>query len=54
MTGLMIIVGVAVFEAKKAHYPFSSCVGCMAGLVAILGGIFGILELVGVSPPPVK
>jgi hypothetical protein len=52
--GVCIVIGIAIFEASVGYAPFSSSVACMAGIASLLGGVFGVLEMVGVSPPPVK
>lgn len=58
LTGVMIIIGIAVFEAEtNAKNPgsngdgseYASTVGVMSGICALLGGVFSILEIVGVT-----
>lgn len=59
LSGLMIIIGIAVFEGTTNIYPssgsytdgteFASTIGVMAGICALLGGIFSMLELCGCS-----
>jgi hypothetical protein len=52
--GLLIIIGIAVFEGSIEAAPFSSAVGVMAGISALLAAVFSILDLVGINAPPVK
>lgn len=53
----MIIAGIAVFEDRIVGssggrcdgFEYASTVGVMAGISALLGGVFCVLELVGCS-----
>jgi len=58
LAGLMIIIGIAVYEGTTNGNTsggngdgseYASTVGVMSGICALLGGVFCILELVGVS-----
>ena len=51
--GLVLIIGVAIWGSNKNKYgginTYPSMLLCTGGLLAILAGIFGILEIVGVK-----
>jgi len=58
LAGLMIIIGIAVYEgttntntssSNGDGSEYASTVGVMSGICALLGGVFCILELVGVK-----
>lgn len=58
LAGLMIIIGIAVYEGTTNdtrsgsdgdESELASTVGVMSGICALLGGVFCILELVGVA-----
>lgn len=54
LTGLTIIIGIGVFEGaisgtiKGDGSEYASTVAVMAGVCALLGSVFCLLELVGV------
>lgn len=50
IAGLATVAGVAIWGGFGTLRVYSPTVGCTGALLEILAGIFGILELVGVSP----